>query len=120
MDQPITGFHKDREGHWVAELVCGHGQHVRHDPPWMIREWVISEEGRASRLNTNLNCVRCDEMGNAVASQVRTELKKRVLQEYENAGLSGLCDEGRLEVALGAVDTFDLQPAIEAALKQKP
>jgi hypothetical protein len=28
----IVGFHRDDERHWVAELECGHGQHVRHDP----------------------------------------------------------------------------------------
>jgi len=36
----ITGFHLDGERHWVAELECGHGQHVRHDPPWQLRPWV--------------------------------------------------------------------------------
>jgi hypothetical protein len=30
MEQRITGFHLDDESHWVAELVCGHYQHVRH------------------------------------------------------------------------------------------
>ena len=33
MQQAIVGFHLDEENHWVAELACGHGQHVRHDPP---------------------------------------------------------------------------------------
>ncbi|MFA7386564.1 MAG: DUF3565 domain-containing protein, partial [Thiohalobacteraceae bacterium] len=28
MNQQITGFHKDDERHWVAELACGHDQHV--------------------------------------------------------------------------------------------
>ncbi|MET0349673.1 MAG: DUF3565 domain-containing protein, partial [Rhizobacter sp.] len=41
MDQPITGFHQDDEQHWVAQLACGHNQHVRHDPPWQLRPWVI-------------------------------------------------------------------------------
>jgi hypothetical protein len=56
----ITGFHLDDEGHWVAELECGHGQHVRHDPPWQVREWVTTEAGRKSRLGTELDCLRCD------------------------------------------------------------
>ena len=30
----ITGFHQDAAGDWVAELACGHAQHVRHRPPW--------------------------------------------------------------------------------------
>ena len=61
MKQPIVGYHQDEEGHWVAELTCGHGQHVRHDPPWQVREWVTTAEGRASRLGLELECVRCDE-----------------------------------------------------------
>jgi hypothetical protein len=57
----ITGFRQDEEGHWVAELECGHGQHVRHDPPWQLRPWVITEEGRARFLGTTLGCVLCEE-----------------------------------------------------------
>jgi hypothetical protein len=34
MKRAVIGFDKDEEGHWVAKLECGHGQHVRHDPPW--------------------------------------------------------------------------------------
>jgi hypothetical protein len=61
MKQPIVGYHTDDEGHWVAELACGHGQHVRHDPPWQVREWVTSPEGRDSFLGTELNCLKCDD-----------------------------------------------------------
>ncbi|SFL99734.1 DUF3565 domain-containing protein [Marinobacter zhejiangensis] len=60
MQQSIVGFHRDDEQHWVAELACGHGQHVRHDPPWINRPWVITAEGRKQRLGTPLNCVKCD------------------------------------------------------------
>ena len=42
----IVGFHQDQEGDWVAELDCGHNQHVRHNPPWQERAWVLSSEGR--------------------------------------------------------------------------
>ena len=61
MRRAIIGFEKDEHDHWVAMLECGHGQHVRHDPPWTVREWVTTAEGRASRLGTELNCRRCDE-----------------------------------------------------------
>ena len=61
--QAITGFHQDDHGHWVAELACGHNQHVRHDPPWQVRPWVLTEEGRRTRLGEILNCVLCDEAG---------------------------------------------------------
>jgi Protein of unknown function (DUF3565) len=61
MQRKITEFHLDEAGHWVAELECGHNQHVRHDPPYVERSWVITEHGRRSRLGKELNCVRCDE-----------------------------------------------------------
>jgi hypothetical protein len=55
----IIGFHTDDEAHWVADLECGHTQHVRHDPPWQLRPWVITEQGRAEHLGTELRCVVC-------------------------------------------------------------
>ncbi|ARN22989.1 DUF3565 domain-containing protein [Piscinibacter gummiphilus] len=61
MDQPITGFHQDDERHWVAELACGHNQHVRHDPPWQLRPWVITAEGRSAALGWVLACRKCDQ-----------------------------------------------------------
>lgn len=60
MQQPIAGYHRDEENHWVAELACGHNQHVRHDPPWQNRPWVETEAGRESMLGHWLNCVKCD------------------------------------------------------------
>lgn len=61
MEQPITGYHKDDEDHWVAELACGHNQHVRHQPPWFNRPWVTTEQGRQSKLGFRLNCKKCDQ-----------------------------------------------------------
>lgn len=63
----IIGFHQDEEQHWVADLECGHTQHVRHDPPWQIRPWVLSEKSRAGFIGVTLNCVKCDALpeGNA-------------------------------------------------------
>jgi hypothetical protein len=60
--QVITGFHRDHEGQWVAELACGHTQHVRHEPPWQVREWTQSESGRQSRLGSTLDCPLCNEL----------------------------------------------------------
>jgi hypothetical protein len=37
MQRKINGYHCDEERHWVAELECGHDQHVRHSPPWASR-----------------------------------------------------------------------------------
>jgi hypothetical protein len=55
----ITGFHQDDDQHWVAELECGHGQHVRHNPPWQVRPWVQTEAGRREKLGTSLDCLLC-------------------------------------------------------------
>jgi hypothetical protein len=43
----------------VAELECGHGQHVRHNPPWQVRPWVQTEAGRREKLGTSLDCLLC-------------------------------------------------------------
>jgi hypothetical protein len=82
MKRRITGFETDDEGHWRAALDCGHFQHVRHDPPLSTRHWVLTEEGRASRLGYELDCKHCDEDGRAVVdedpsvSRVDNEIKQ--------------------------------------------
>jgi len=58
--RPIVGFHLDDEDHWVADLSCGHAQHVRHDPPARMRPWVLTEEGRSGRLGEALDCRLCE------------------------------------------------------------
>lgn len=60
MKRPITGFDTDEEGDWRAILSCGHRQHVRHQPPFVNRPWVTTEEGRRGKLGEMLDCVRCD------------------------------------------------------------
>lgn len=60
MLRPISGYHLDDEGHWVAELECGHNQHVRHDPPWQERTWVTTATGRQAHLGWQLQCLKCD------------------------------------------------------------
>jgi hypothetical protein len=61
MKRKIVEYHQDEEGHWVADLDCGHPQHVRHQPPWMERAWVTTPAGRRSGLGMELDCKRCDE-----------------------------------------------------------
>ena len=60
MTSQIVGFHQDAEGHWVAELACGHNQHMRHDPPWQNRPWVLTDEGRAAFIGTEIRCRQCE------------------------------------------------------------
>ena len=58
--RPIVAFETDADGDWVARLSCGHLQHVRHKPPFMVRDWVTTAQGRDGKIGTNLDCVRCD------------------------------------------------------------
>jgi hypothetical protein len=61
IQRKIERFFQDEEGHWVAEMECGHTQHMRHIPPWQNRPWVTSEQGREARLGTRLKCKECSE-----------------------------------------------------------
>lgn len=74
--QPITGYHLDDEEHWVAQLACGHNQHVRHDPPLVRREWVQSTEGRKSMLGFQLVCKKCMEDAPADARPTKTNVTR--------------------------------------------
>jgi hypothetical protein len=47
--------------HWVADLDCGHSRHVRHDPPWQLRPWVMTEQGRSEKIGFELDCIECDK-----------------------------------------------------------
>lgn len=60
MQRAMQGFHQDAEHHWVATLSCGHTQHVRHQPPFTLRPWVLTAEGRAGRIGQHLACPACD------------------------------------------------------------
>jgi len=60
MERAITGYHLDDEGDWVAELICGHNQHVRHRPPFQLRPWVLDAAGRSARLGSPLDCPLCE------------------------------------------------------------
>jgi RimJ/RimL family protein N-acetyltransferase len=60
MQRSILSFDQDAESHWRAILACGHRQHVRHDPPLVARPWVLTDEGRASRIGEQLDCLKCD------------------------------------------------------------
>ncbi|MCY1426015.1 hypothetical protein D9M71_418230 [compost metagenome] len=66
----ILGFHQDEEGFWVVELSCGHTQHLRHQPPWQSRQWVLDAELRKQRIGQTFACGWCargldnDTLGN--------------------------------------------------------
>ena len=60
MERAITAYHQDEVPEWVAELECGHNQHVRHRPPFQLRPWITEETGRTSKLGLPLECPLCD------------------------------------------------------------
>ncbi|MBD9612370.1 MULTISPECIES: DUF3565 domain-containing protein [unclassified Pseudomonas] len=55
----VTGFHQDEDGHWVAELSCGHTQHLRHQPPWQSRAWVMDPLLRHEKIGQPFECGWC-------------------------------------------------------------
>jgi tellurite methyltransferase len=123
MDRTITGYGVDAQGDWYATLDCGHLQHVRHNPPFIERPWVITKEGRAAHLGQRLNCVRCErfEWPEQVVAYKRTP---EFTEETVPAGLRKdhstkkgvwariVILEGTLRYRVDAWDkTFELDPA---------
>ena len=85
MLRKITGFSTDENGDWVANLECFHGQHVRHNPPFVRRQWVVSKEGRKSRLGHALDCLKCNRMewpDHLVITKRTTEINEKSIPEY--------------------------------------
>ncbi len=62
MQTTLSGFHRDDQGDWVAELECGHAQHMRHRPPWELRPWVMTDDGRQQKLGEAIDCPLCDQI----------------------------------------------------------
>lgn len=50
-----------------------------------------------------------EELRREIAEATQRALVAVALQAYEEAGLSGLCGEGRWEVALGAIRNYDVR-----------
>lgn len=59
----IAAFRQDTHGDWIAVLECGHTQHVRHNPPYQDRAWVLTLEGRQAFIGVPIECKACDEQG---------------------------------------------------------
>ncbi|MHA3734847.1 DUF3565 domain-containing protein [Pseudomonas sp. Eth.TT006] len=55
----LEGFHQDADGHWVVELSCGHTQHLRHQPPWQSRAWVLDPAQRIEKIGQPFACGWC-------------------------------------------------------------
>ncbi len=61
MQQAIVDFAQDHKQDWYAILACGHTQHVRHNPPWQNRPWVLTQISRSEKLGMSLACKKCDQ-----------------------------------------------------------
>lgn len=120
MKRKINGYHQDTKGDRVAELDCGHGQHVRHNPPFFNRPWAETETGRESMLGTELDCVRCDrlEFPAGLREYKRTpeftaeSIPKGLLRDHSTkAGTWGLIHvlEGRLRYIISGEEERSLE-----------
>lgn len=50
-----------------------------------------------------------EDVKRRVAEAVREACLKTARQAYENAGISGLCEEGRWECAVDAIRSLDIE-----------
>jgi tellurite resistance-related uncharacterized protein len=122
MKRPIMGFDSDDEGDPIAILNCGHGQHVRHNPPFINRPWVTSEQGRNGMIGKTLNCVRCDrfELPEHFVPYKRTSvfteesLPDALRKDHSTkSGVWGkiMVEEGKLRYRVAALNTeIELSP----------
>ena len=122
MRRTITGFHRDDAGDWVAELSCLHGQHVRHQPPFQDRRWVLQQSGREERIGAELDCPLCDR-----AEPPSDLVLVRTAGPFDDQSLPpglrrahrvGAGTWGRLRVTGGAVlFTMSVDPPIDERLQ---
>ncbi|MDL1897674.1 DUF3565 domain-containing protein [Anaerolineae bacterium CFX7] len=59
MKRKIVAFRQDERREWIAVLECGHTMHVRHNPPFQERAWVLTPEGRQSFIGVAIECAEC-------------------------------------------------------------
>jgi hypothetical protein len=65
-----------------------------------------------------MNAINEDSL--RIARSVRDACIAAAKQGYENAAMSGLCEEGALEAALSAIYMVDLEAALREAEKSPP
>ncbi|WP_207885965.1 DUF3565 domain-containing protein [Pseudomonas sp. 30_B] len=61
----LLDFHQDEDGYWVAVLSCGHTQHLRHQPPWQSRPWVLDPQQRQAQIGRPFPCGWCAKEQNS-------------------------------------------------------
>jgi hypothetical protein len=55
----VLDLRQDEHGDWLAVLSCGHTQHLRHQPPWQNRAWVLDAQQRQAQLGKPFLCGWC-------------------------------------------------------------
>ena len=90
-------------------------EHEQRDPALLVRGefraayltvWDVPERS-TERMDVHMQ----------MAEAVRQACLAAALQAYEDAGLSGLCHEGRWECAVDAIRAMPLRPLVHALLR---
>ncbi|MBX8502282.1 DUF3565 domain-containing protein [Pseudomonas cichorii] len=55
----VIDFRQDEDDHWIVVLSCGHTQHLRHQPPWQSRAWVLDPQQRQQKIGQGFRCGWC-------------------------------------------------------------
>lgn len=123
----VARFQLDDQGVWVAELACGHRQHMRHNPPWQERHWTTTEAGRASMVGAELDCVSCNmgRLPDGLVSYRRTAtfsegtVPEALLRDHQTkpgTWAQIVVEEGKLEYTCPR-GTFFLNPSIVGVIE---
>jgi len=121
MHRAMTGFRRDEDGSWVAELSCLHSQHIRHEPPFSEAAWIEDDEERTRHLGQFLDCPLCErtEMPDGL-EPVRTTVSwdaTTVPDALRRAHRVAAERWGLLEVEAGGVRfKADTQPPIDVVV----
>lgn len=107
MHRAMTGFRRDADGAWVADLACLHSQHIRHEPPFREAAWIEDDEERGRRVGQPLDCPLCDRTelpeGLQVARTTATWDTSTMPAALGRAHRVAASTWGLLEVEAGAV-----------------
>ena len=60
------------------------------------------------------------EIDHRLAEAIRAACLNAARQAYENAGISGLCEEGRWECAVDAIRSLDIEAVIASCADTSP
>jgi tellurite methyltransferase len=121
MHRTMTGFHRDDDGDWVAELSCLHSQHIRHEPPFREAAWIEDAAERSRRVGELLDCPLCDRAelpdGLHVARTTATWDASTVPAALLRAHRVAAAMWGLLEVEAGEVRfVADTDPALDVVV----